>query len=332
MKQKQWRLFVIEKRVLNKTKIRTLLEERYHLKVKNIELIHGGSAEIYHVDDYILKLYQKKYGEKEICREIQVIEYLKARGFKVPVYLKTVSGDSFVKVEDRILIVQHYISGEVKEKFMATKKEIQECGYLHGLMVKTLMDYDTMEVEGKDWFDVPKSIEKLKNAIQLGNHPMIVTDLKKKIEMLENLPSGLEDMDKISYYTSHGDFSYLQFIYEKGKVNAIIDFIRVRKLPIVWEIMRSYSYMDRKCKNAEIDIDHLVLYVKEFMKNVKLTPYDLKYMPYVYMCQLLRSTYGYKEYYQKDNNSILEFAHFRTKMCEYLFHHCDEISRRLENL
>ena len=150
--------------------------------------------------------------------------------------------------------------------------------------------------------------------------------------MLKSLSFDKKDMDTISYCTTHGDFSYLQFIYDHGKVNSIIDFIRVKKLPIVWEIMRSYSYMGKECKNTEINIDNLVLYVKEFMKSVKLNSYDLKYMPYVYMCQLLRSTYGYKEYYQKDNNSILEFARFRTKLCEYLFHHCDEISSRLEEL
>ena len=323
---------MIEKRVLNKTKIKSLLKVHYHLNVKNIELIHGGSAEIYRVDDYILKLYQKKYGEKEIRKEVEVIQYLKNKDFKVPTYLETVDGNYFVKLEDRFFIVQEYIPGTTKEKFMATKKQIQECGYLHGLLVKALAEYDVSETDGKDWFDFSSSIKKLEEVKKLGDCKVIVDDLNKKIEMLKSLFFDKKDMDKISYCTTHGDFSYLQFIYDHGKVNSIIDFIRVKKLPIVWEIMRSYSYMGKECKNTEINIDNLVLYVKEFMKSVKLNSYDLKYMPYVYMCQLLRSTYGYKEYYQKDNNSILEFARFRTKLCEYLFHHCDEISSRLEEL
>ena len=323
---------MIEKKVLNKNKIKRIFKDYYNLKVNNIDLVSGGSAEIYKVDNYILKLYQKKYTEKEISREAQVINYLKDKNFKVPNYLKTIDEKYLVKYEDRYLIVQEFINGTTKEKFMATKKEIKECGYLHGLLVKNLIDYKSDTIEEGNWYDFGKNKEKLEEIIKLGNNKIIVSDLTKKIEMMNNINFDLKDIDKISYYTSHGDFSYLQFIYYKGKVNAIIDFIRVKKLPIAWEIIRSYSYMDKKCKTAKIDVDNLILYVKEFMKNIPLTKYDLKYMPYIYLCQLLRSTYGYKEYYKKDNNNILDFAHFRTQLCEYLFNNAKEISRRLEEI
>ena len=323
---------MIEKKVLNKTKIKKILKDYYNIKVNDIQLVSGGSAEIYKVDNYILKLYQKKYNEEQISKEVNVINYLKNGEFKVPNYLKTIDDKYLVKVDDRYLIVQEFINGITKDKFMATKKEIKECGYLHGLLVKNLMDYKVDDKEDGNWYDFNSNIEKLNEIIKFGNNKLIVSDLSKKIEMMNSFEDDLKDIDKISYYTSHGDFSYLQFIYDKGKVNAIIDFIRVKRLPIVWEIIRSYSYMDKKCKDAKIDIDNLILYVKEFMKNVKLTKYDLKYMPYVYMCQLFRSTYGYKEYYKKDNNNILKFAHFRTQLCEYLFNNSKEISRRLEEL
>ena len=319
---------MIEKKVLNKTKIKNIFKENYNIKVNNIELLNGGSAEIYKVDNYVLKLYQKKYTANDIEKEVNVISYLKDK-MKVPTYLKTVNDKYLVKIDDRYLVVQKFIPGITKDKFMATKKEIKECGYIHGLLVKNLMDYKTNDKEESDWYDFDKNIKKLNEIIKLGNNKLIISDLTKKIDMMNNFKDDLNDIDKISYYTSHGDFSYLQFIYDKGKVNTIIDFIKVKKLPIAWEIIRSYSYMDKKCKNAKIDTDNLILYVKEFMKNVPLNKYDLKYMPYIYMCQLLRSTYGYKEYYKKDNNNILEFAHFRTELCEYLFNNCKEISRRL---
>lgn len=322
---------MIEKKVLNKSKIKKIFKEYYNIKVNNIGLVSGGSAEIYKVDNYILKLYQKKYDKEKIEKEVKVINYLKDK-IKVPTYLKTIDDKYLVKVNDRYLIVQDFIEGTTKDKFAATKKEIKECGYLHGLLVKNLLNYDAKEIEDENWYDFDKNIEKLNEIIKLGNNKLIVSDLNKKIEMMNNFKDDLKDISKISHYTSHGDFSYLQFIYDKDKVNAIIDFIRVKKLPIVWEIIRSYSYMDKKCKNAKIDIDNLIIYVKEFMKSVPLNKYDLKYMPYVYMCQLFRSTYGYKEYYKKDNNNILEFAHFRTELCEYLFNNCKEISRRLQEL
>ena len=67
---------MIEKRLLNKTKIRKLFRDEYSLNAKNIELVSSGSAEIYKIDnEYILKLFQSKYTKKEkysspnICRD-----------------------------------------------------------------------------------------------------------------------------------------------------------------------------------------------------------------------------------------------------------------------
>lgn len=326
---------MIEKKILNNKKIREILKENYNIEVDNIILITKGSAEIYKIsseNSYILKLYQTKYSKEEIEKEINVISYLNKKKFIVPKYVKTKDNKYYVKIENRYMIIQEYISGKSKEKFMATKEQLKECGYIHGLLVKNLLDYKVDEIEIGDWYDFEKNKNKLKEVIELGTNEIVINDLNEKINIMNNLNIDLSDIDKISYYVSHGDFSYLQFIYEKNKVKAIIDFIRVKKLPIVWEIMRSYSYMDKECKNAKINIDNLVLYVKEFMKSVPLNKYDLKYMPYVYMCQLLRSTYGYKEVYKKDNNDILEFAHFRTELCKNIYENCDEISRRLEEL
>lgn len=323
---------MIEKKVLNSRKIKEILKENYNIEVDKIKLITKGSAEIYKISsrkDYILKLYQTKYSKKEIDKEIDVINYLKRKKFIVPKYIKTLNNEYSVKIDNRYMILQEYISGKSKEKFMATKNEIKECGYIHGLLVKNLMNYSVEEVEEGNWYDFDKNIQKLNEIIKMGDNELVINDLNEKIDIMKNLKIDLSDIDKISYYVSHGDYSYLQFIYEEKKVKAIIDFIRVKKLPIVWEIMRSYSYMDKECKEGNINIDNLVLYVKEFMKSVPLNKYDLKYMPYVYMCQLLRSTYGYKEIYKKDNNDILEFAHFRTKLCKNIYENCEEISRKL---
>ena len=52
--------------------------------------------------------------------------------------------------------------------------------------------------------------------------------------------------------------------------------------------------MDKECKTGVFNIDNLILYVKEFMKYSNLIKEDLKYLPYIYLIQVLSSTYGYK--------------------------------------
>lgn len=324
---------MIEKRLLNKTKIRKLFRDEYSLNAKNIELVSSGSAEIYKIDnEYILKLFQSKYTKKEILKEVKVINYLKKKNIPVPTYVKTNKNDYVVKIENRFLIVQYYIDGKTKDKFEGTIDEIKECGYLHGLIVKSLLGYKNVQIDKMDWYNKKENIAKIKKIIKMGNNKLIKEDLNKKISMIENLNYDFKDIDKITFYTSHGDFSYLQFIYDNDGVKAIIDFIKVKKLAIVWEIIRSFTYMDKDAKNGIINVDNLVLYVKEFMKLVPLSKTDLEYMPYIYMCQLLRSTYGYKEYYLNKNKEALQFAHFRTNLCEYLYKNAEMISKKLGEL
>ena len=324
---------MIEKRLLNKTKIRKLFRDEYSLNAKNIELVSSGSAEIYKIDnEYILKLFQSKYTKKEILKEVKVINYLKKKNIPVPTYVKTNKNDYVVKIENRFLIVQYYIDGKTKDKFEGTIDEIKECGYLHGLIVKSLLGYKNVQIDKMDWYNKKENIAKIKKIIKMGNNKLIKEDLNKKISMIENLNYDFKDIDKITFYTSHGDFSYLQFIYDNDGVKAIIDFIKVKKLPIVWEIIRSFTYMDKDAKKGIINVDNLVLYVKEFMKLVPLSKTYLEYMPYIYVCQLLRSTYGYKEYYLNKNKEALQFAHFRTNLCEYLYKNAEMISKKLGEL
>ena len=51
-------------------------------------------------------------------------------------------------------------------------------------------------------------------------------------------------------------------------------------------------------------------------------------MPYVYVFQLLRSTYGYKEYLlsdSEDREGLISFAFWRTKICKEVLGHIDDI-------
>jgi len=101
-------------------------------------------------------------------------------------------------------------------------------------------------------------------------------------------------------------------------------------MPITWEIIRSYSYIDEKAQNAKFNIENLVDYYREFDKYVSLNTNDLKYAPYVYLLQLVGSLFGYREY-NSDNSQegLLKFGQFRTELCRYLFENADYIGEQL---
>ena len=121
--------------------------------------------------------------------------------------------------------------------------------------------------------------------------------------------------------------------YELQRPSRKVDFETVRNMPIVWEIIRSYSYVDKECKEGVFNLNTFIEYVKEVMKYIKLTEYDLKYMPYIYIFQLVSSTFGYKQYnndYSK--TGLLDFAFFRTNLCNYLYDNLEVISNELQKL
>ena len=139
-----------------------------------------------------------------------------------------------------------------------------------------------------------------------------------------------EIMNKLTIKNTHGDYCNLQLIYNDKKDITVIDFETAKRMPIIWDIMRSYCYMDKDAKDGKINIKNLKEYVREVNKYVQLNQYDLKYAAHIFLIQLTGSVFGYKEY-NKDYNqtNLLRFALFRTKICKDLYKNSNKISKEL---
>lgn len=161
----------------------------------------------------------------------------------------------------------------------------------------------------------------------------IKKDLLDKIDMIKKIRlESFDEMKSLTILNTHGDYNVLQFIYKDDKINAVIDFVSACKMPIVWELIRSYSYIDKDAKDGYFNLNTFIEYVKTFNKYIKLNKHDIKYMPYIYLLQILNSNYGYKQYlHNRDNNKLLEFGFFRTNLCRYLFENANLIYERLNS-
>lgn len=333
---------MIEDSIFTNEKIVDIVKKKYNIDIYQIKKLDRGSANIYSLNEekYILKEFQSKYNKEEIDKEIAIINHLKKDEIPVPGYIKTINGEYSFLYEDKIITMQKFIKGYIIESNTGNKAQIIESAKYLGKIVKSLNNLD-IELPNNDvssWYSlntINESIEKqeqLLKKVSKENNEQIYNDLTDKINMLKYVKDNLDfsDMDKMTIMNTHGDYNVLQFIYENGKIKAIIDFVSACKMPVAWEIIRSYSYIDKKAKNGEIDIDNLVEYVKTFTNYVKLNEYDYKFMSYLYLIQILTSTFGYKQYIANNSKkSLLEFAYFRTKLCKYLFENAEKISASL---
>ncbi len=339
---------MVEKTEFTEDTIKSEVKKHYGIKVNDIKVINGGSANIYKLtsnkgDKYILKEFQSKFSEKTILKEINIINFLKNKGLSVPEYVTCLDEKQYFEYNDKTVIIQKFIEGNIQENYSGTEEQMLESAKYLGIIVNALEDYTyddmfncNIEKYTSDKI-IDKSIAKHESLIPLAKEDKthgieIVKDLKDKIEMLKKVKNDgtFKKATKVTIKKTHGDYNVLQFIYnDKGKIKAVIDFVNAGEMPIVWEIARSYNYIDKDCKNGEFNIDHLVMYVNEYLKYSKLNKDDLKYLPYVYLVQVLSSTHGYKEYLKNSNVNLLRFGKERTDICRYLIKNAKEISERL---
>ncbi len=336
---------MIEDSVLDNVKITQIMNEEYEIDIYVIEKLTRGSANIYLLnnDEYILKEFQSKYTIKDIEKETKVINHLRKDHLKVPEYMVTKDGKYYTEYLNKIIIVQKYIKGNTIKQNSGTYEQLMESAIELGKIINSLetLEIDLPYNDYSLWFTndkLNKSIQNYENLLKDvpsdKYYLIICNDLNNKINMLKDLKNNYDvnEIKDLTIKNTHGDYSVQQFIYDNDKIKAIIDFAASCKMPIVWEVIRSYSYMDECAINGEFNLHNFIDYVKVFNRYVPLNHNDLKYMPYLYLIQLLSSNYGYKQYiYDNKKEELLIFGFFRTKLCRYLFNNAEMISQKLLN-
>lgn len=335
----------IQKTNLDDVKIKNILEKEYNIKALSITKIERGTSNIFKIETnqnkYILKEFISARKKETIIKEINIIKFLRERNMNVPKYIRTQSDNYYIENEGRIIIVQEFIDGYTIDNNTGDYNQVMKCASILGNLTEKLMEYPELSNENiiDEYFSknrVHLGIEKMKQIrkdIKEDNKykEQIEKDLDYRIKILEEIGIKFDFniISKLTMLNSHGDFCSQQLIYNDNKEPSIIDFEKAKKLPIVWEVIRSYSYIDKK-----FDIKNLIDYFKEFTKYVTLNEYDFKYASYLYLLQLASSPYGYKEYnddYAQKN--LLDFAFFRTDLCKILYENLENISLRLiENI
>lgn len=335
---------MIEETVFKSNKeIKNFISSYYGIKINNIKKINRGSANIYMLDDkYVLKEFQSKYDKEQVDLEVTVINHLKSKKIKVPKYIKTVNNEYSVLYKQKTIIIQKKIDGYTLDNNEGNYNQTIECARIYGKLVNALKDLPISLNSGniEDWYSKEKFEKGIKEHQELlsllsNNDDIDVRireDLMKKIEIIKNVKKiDYSEMKNLTIMNTHGDYNVSQFIYKNDKINAIIDFVSACKMPVAWELIRSYSYIDKDAKDGTFNLDTFTKYIKEFNKYVKLNKYDIRNICNIYLVQILNSTFGYKQYVKNHNSKdLLEFAFFRTKLCIYLYNYSNLIQKRLE--
>ena len=336
-----------EKTKLTKEKIIDIVTNDYGLLgTIEINYINRGTANIFKitVDDknYILKEFNSERTLKYIEKEINIINYLSTKGILVPRYVVLKNGKYYTNIENRIIIMQEFVEGEILEDNSAEYEQLIKSAELLGKLIKALEQYPELDSEDiintkfskKYLLDSIQKIKLEQEKIKDDNlyKEKFIEDYETKIQIAEELVSrfDFDIMNKLTIKNTHGDYCNLQLIYNNKKDITVIDFETAKRMPIIWDIMRSYCYMDKDAKDGNINIENLKEYVREVNKYVQLNQYDLKYAAYIFLIQLTGSVFGYREYNNNyEQKNLLRFALFRTNICKDLYKNSNKISKEL---
>lgn len=331
----------LEKSILNNDIISNILNKEYGIIVDEIKKIDRGSANIYELfsatDHYVLKEFQSKIDfdrvniEYLICKKLEGI-------VPVPEYVLTLNGKIYTVFDKKILIVQKFIDGKVKNFNSSNKYDIIKSVCIYGKIIQELKEYKkTLPMFKKHQMSKKQCIEDIRNIdklIKSTNDKNIIDSLLHKKRILYRMKNlDFSWQKKITYRKSHGDFTISQFIYNKNnEIVGIIDWVSARKIPIARELIRNYFFMAKEIKKQKIDIEFFVKYIKEFFKYEELNFYDLKYMALLYLIELSRSTYGYEQYIKTGNQKLLDYGYELYNQCICLGNNLDCITNALINL
>ncbi len=338
----------LEHSVLNQEIITRLLKEKYALSVKEVQKTELGSANCFRINDgkndYFLKEFQARFLIEDLIREAQLLDHLAEKGIPVARIIKTKTQEYAFEYEGHMISLQEYIQGQCYGYNDFPKELLPQTAAMLGKIHTALRNYSLPSGMDQEWlssYDAEKLCREYDELIEIAKpedpyYQQLLEDFQYKKALTVRCTEYLEYYQGVTYNATHGDYQGCQLICENNEIKAVIDFSSAKSLPVVWEIMRSYVQSSNDARNeAVIDIQGLCGYVKEYMKYAALTEKDLKAMPYVYLFQLARSKYGYKEYLttdSEDREGLIRFAFWRTQMCREVEEKAEEIAENLAEL
>lgn len=319
-----------------------LVRDLWGLEVHSIAGLDRGSAicRIVETDRgrVFLKEFPRGVSRQRVDREMKILMHLRGDGVAVAEVIPTCKGEGTALYQGRVFQLQTFIEGARYEKFEAPEWLNYMLPKALASIICSLARYPRLPNDYDAWFkrDLRARIRSFRDiadrsgkAVWLSaeNRERLSENARKRVELINIISRNNLENIPFTFGNTHGDYSILQVICDNSSIHAVIDFVRASYMPLVWDVFRSFSYLDKNCKEGGIEPSALRSYVAEFEEVLPLSDVDKAHMVDLYAYQLAPSTMGFRQALDPDSyedGQLIDFACWRTKMCETL------ITRRAE--
>lgn len=338
----------IEKSVFNNIEeIYDFLFKHYEIEAVDIEILSSGSANCYKVvcknNVYFLKELQEKFTEEILNLEVRICQHLNSDNVPTSVFIENRYGVYVISERGRFFHLQKFIMGySLLRNTFDIKLLAEEASYL-GKINKSLNTFADLPIGfPKSWFyqwspkDTISKYSKILSAVDALDNMEISNCITKacqdKIQSIQTISFDYLSFSNLLSLNSHGDYNNCQILCDDkfSDIIAVIDFSSASSVPAVWELIRSYTYSAKECKNGDsLDYHCFKKYIDIYLKERELPLFDIVNMPAFYYYNLLRSTYGFPQYISSHKESLLEFALWRSSLCNWLKNYHTDLSEFL---
>lgn len=323
-----------------------LIESEYGISPYEISLSSvGAGSEAYFVTcaggKYVLKFplispMNHPAAEPELCG------FLRERGIPASEFIENRSGEYITRARDgRVCHMQRFVNGNVYDFNTTDDWLLRSSARMLGRIHEALKPHERLPVGiGADFFRymtpenaISSYMRTLKIAREDGDEG-IADDVVYRINMLERYTRAEFDLGKLTCVNTHGDYTVSQLICAESDIRAVIDWTTACVHPAVWEIMRSYMYAAKSCKEGAVDIDELCGYFKDYTEIAPLNEYDMRMAAPLYLYQIAVCDY-YGQYYGSDavnRGLFLHQAAFSTKLIRWFEKNVGELSEALAGI
>jgi hypothetical protein len=265
---------------------------------------------------------------------------LKENGFPVSTFIDGVDGRPVHEDGGLVYHLQTLERGRSMARNTASPMFMTQSAVMLGRLHAVMGSHPSLP-EGMDaaWCEGVNSADA--EAFHMSSLPWAESTGNEALELLNWKISHIRNLDEIGIEfnlltrgNTHGDFHIYQLLAEDDRISAVLDFTGASRLPLCWEVIRSYCYADPACIHGEIDMKNLLGYVSAYLPKNRLPRYDLEKMADFYYFQLLACNYFNQAKHAHGDNSahISDITLWATKICRSLSACRLEIGRELTKL
>jgi len=262
-------------------------------------------------------------------------------------FYPSLSGELSWVLEDRPVNLQEFLVGSSTDQCTASEWLLKDSARMLGTIQNELADYSRLPARfGAAWFakryDLAARTEKVNRLIGIAEAlpvnyktDRIIDELRWRLSRLESANLIRFEPESFTVGNTHGDYSVANILVEQEKIVGVIDFSNACSMPLVWELVRSYTLGSPECGDAMIDLQRLKKYFAWYMERVQLNEYDLRMAAKLTYFHFAHSQFGHSEYlveHAENWESLIGYASWQVGLAKWLEENGKEMERVLLTL